>query len=263
MSSPERWSRLKKIRIFYSEFLKEQADGPIAHKGPGFTVDFSVLLEHYAKLGENKLRYLEDFIPQWNEQWEPELFDPKASVVLMDAGRMQNVFGDVLGDSILEEKMSALIVWTVGEGIEKKSSELMSGRGTLMSGFLLDVTGSLALYGMHRTLLEWVGGKVEEDYVKFISSEIYPGFKGVPQSVMDKIEIAAETAETIGVHAHGNSMMKPRKTQCCFIGFGDKKMSLLSAVIPCSPCAGRKCLYYQLGGCHMEVLASGKPRNLC
>lgn len=245
---------MKKIRIYFNSNTVGPTDGIIQIEGPEAAVDFSALIEHYRTLGENNLKYVERFIPQWEEEWEPDLFDPKARILLMSDENMRQKFGDTIDYGEAEISLSALMIWTVGEEIEKKSSKLMSLRGDLMSGFLLDVAGSIALYEMHKLLLGWVSDKVETDHSKFVSAEFYPGFKNAPQSVMDKIEAEGKTEETIGVTAHDKSMLRPRKTQCSFVGFGSKKVHLSSSVGPCDPCSGKKCLYYQLGGCHMDVL---------
>lgn len=249
---------MKKIRIFYSSYFQDTPDRIAELEGPDIAVDFSALVEHYKNLGKNNLKYLEKFIPLWEREWEPEFFDPKARIVLMENENLKRTFGDEVDYGNVNTNFSALMVWTVGEDIEKKSSKLMSLRGDLMSGFLLDVAGSIALYGMHRVLLEWISDKIHREHSKFVSAELYPGFQNTIQAIMDKIEIVGKTEETIGVSAHSNLMLKPRKTQCSFVGFGNEKAVLSSSVLPCSPCTGKKCLYYQLGGCHMDVLAVKK-----
>ena len=249
---------MKKIRIFYSSYFQDTPDRIAELEGPDIAVDFSALVEHYKNLGKNNLKYLEKFIPLWEREWEPEFFDPKARIVLMENENLKRTFGDEVDYGNVDTNFSALMVWTVGEDIEKKSSKLMSLRGDLMSGFLLDVAGSIALYGMHRVLLEWISSKIHREQSKFVSAELYPGFQNTIQAIMDKIEIVGKTEETIGVSAHSNLMLEPRKTQCSFVGFGNEKAALSSSVLPCSPCTEKKCLYYQLGGCHMDVLAARK-----
>ena len=245
---------MKKIRIYFNSDLVDPTNGIIEIEGPEAAVDFSALIEHYRTLGENNLKYVEKFIPLWEEEWGPELFDPKARVLLMSGVNMRKKFGDTIDSGEAEISLSALMVWTVGEAIEKKSASLMSLRGDLMSGFLLDVAGSIALYGMHRAMLEWLSKKVYRDHSKYISAEVYPGFREAPHEIMDRIETAGNTEKTIGVRAFGKSMLQPRKTQCSFVGFGTNEILLPASVRPCMPCSGRKCLYYQLGGCHMDVL---------
>ncbi|NLD04769.1 MAG: hypothetical protein GX672_02590 [Synergistaceae bacterium] len=246
---------MKKIRIFYSSYFQDNPDRIAELEGPDIDVDFSVLTEHYRTLGKNNLKYLEKFIPLWEREWEPELFDPKARIVLLENKNVERSFGEEINYGDADTDFTALMVWTVGEGIEKKSAKLMSLRGDLMSGFLLDVAGSIALYDMHRVLLEWVSDKVQREHSKFVSAELYPGFQNTLQLIMDKIEITGKTEETIGVKAQSNLMLKPRKTQCSFVGFGNESVALSSSVMKCNPCSGKRCLYYQLGGCHMDVLA--------
>lgn len=247
---------MKKIKIFYSSDIQEPPIGITELEGPDISVGLSVLIEHYKRLGEKNLKYVEKFIPIWEKEWGPELFDPKARIVLKSNENIKRIFGKEVNYGDIDTSLTAIMVWTVGEEIEKKSSELMSLRGDLMSGFLLDVVGSIALYDMHRILLDWISDKVERDLSKFVSAEFYPGFKNAPQSIMDKIEAEGKTEETIGVTARDKSMLRPRKTQCSFVGFGVEKAQLSPLASPCEPCSGKKCLYYQLGGCHMDVLNS-------
>ncbi|NLD05271.1 MAG: hypothetical protein GX672_05170 [Synergistaceae bacterium] len=247
---------MKKTRIFYSSDIQDPPIGITELEGPDISVSLSVLIEHYKKLGEKNLKYVEKFIPIWEKEWEPELFDPRARIVLRGNENIKRIFGKEVNYGDVDTSITAIMVWTVGEEIEKKSSKLMSLRGDLMSGFLLDVVGSIALYDMHRILLDWISDKVERDFSKFVSAEFYPGFKNAPQSIMDKIENEGKTEETIGVTARDKSMLRPRKTQCSFVGFGSEKVQLSQFVSPCDPCSGKKCLYYQLGGCHMDVLNS-------
>jgi hypothetical protein len=245
---------MKKIRIYFSSDLADPTNGTAEIEGPEAAVDFSALIEHYRTLGENYLKDADKFIMQWKEEWGPRLFDPKARILLMSDENMRKNFGDVIDFGKAETTLSALIVWTVGEAIEKKSEELMSQSGNLMSGMLLDVAGSVALYSMHRPILEWLSGKVCREHSKYISAEVYPGFTDVSHEIMDRIEKTGNTEKTIGVRAEGSSMLRPRKTQCSFVGFGTNEIPLSSAVRPCVPCSGKKCLCWQLGGCHMDVL---------
>lgn len=245
---------MKKIKIFYSSDVQNSHIGITELEGPDISVDFSNLIEHYKRRGEKNLECLEKFLPLWDKEWEPELFDPKARIVLKSDENIKSTFGKEFNYGDIDTSMTALMVWTVGEDIEKKSSKLMSLRGDLMSGFLLDVAGSIALYDMHRILLDWVSKRVEREHSKFVSAEFYPGFKNASQFVMDKIEVEGKTEETIGVSASDKLMLKPRKTQCSFVGIGNEKVQLSPFASPCDPCSGKKCLYYQLGGCHMDVL---------
>jgi len=247
---------MKKIRIYFSSDFQENTDFIKEIDGPAINVDLSILVNHYRKMGEKNLKYVEKFIPLWENEFEDGLFEPKARIALMSFYNMKKKFGCFVDYGKVNINMSALMVWTVGEEIERKSSSLMSLRGDLMLGCLLDVAGSIALYGMHKILLKWINDNVGKSSGNFLSGEVYPGLISTTKDLMDKIEVSGHTKDTIGVSAQGNLMLKPRKTQCSFVGLGPETHLEKLPVMPCYPCSGKKCLYYQLGGCHMDLFAA-------
>ena len=111
--------------------------------------------------------------------------------------------------------------------------------------------GSIALYSMHAELILWIRQNDAAPNDKFINGEFYPGMGGMRQDLMENVVTLGETERLIGVSASGNSLLRPRKSQCSFLALGASEHEAEVKMEPCKPCNGKRCLYYQLGGCHM------------
>ena len=250
---------MKSIKTYFSSLDSEGGRHDIREsRSSPVDVDLSTLCEHYEALGEKHLKALLKFKDYWENEGENLLFTPFARIVTM----RRSHFCDIFGEEILENDKDtcdvAVAVWTLGSALEKQSSLLMSSRGDLMTGFLLDVAGSIALYKMHDAVMEWIKKEVTEPCGKFIATEYYPGFESVGQNMMEKIVSVTDASDIIGVLAHSSSLLYPRKTQCSLVGISTEDIKCVIKATPCSPCNGKKCLYYQLGGCHMQVMGTLK-----
>lgn len=242
---------MQTIRIFFS--ASEPGPKAIVEKaGPVLNVDLTPMRSHYDSLGGHHVKKMEEFLQYWNEEGKT-LLSPRARIASIDLSAV----GDVLPPKALRDLGNAdpliLAVWTLGEELERESSRIMAHKGSLMTGILLDVAGSLALYDMHNLLLEWL---VQEPAFgeRHVIDEFYPGFEGDPQSLMSRIERIGGTSELLGVGTSGSAMLHPRKTQCAFISLNREKRPFRRTVLPCRPCDGKRCLYYQLGGCHLGII---------
>ncbi len=242
----------KKIKIFYSEkgagpsHIQERESEPVG-------VNLSALEKFYAAMGERHKKQFDKFAAYWEAEGFEKLFAPAACVVRMPIAAAEKRFGaDLLrvNDSVSD---AVMMVWTIGPALERTCSEMMNAAGSLMTGFLLDVVGSIALYGMHAALNEWVKANLAAEFKKFVNGEFYPGMGSMRQDLMGKIVTLGGTEQTIGVGASGISLLRPRKSQCSFIALGAAEHEVVVRAEPCRPCAGKKCLYYQLGGCHMQA----------
>jgi len=244
---------MKDIEIFFSDFDAGEGERCIEARHAAMDVDLSLLLRHYAALGEKHAKNVEKFMRYWGAECENLLLSPKARLLKMPLEAAEKNFGsdtlqwDSAPDAVI------IAVWTLGGDLERKSMEMMSSRGDIMTGFLLDVAGSIALYNMHDLLIRWVEAELAVPNRKSITEEIYPGLRSAIQDITHKIEILGNTREIIGVYEHGSSMFYPRKTQYSFVGIGSVRGKRRLVALPCSPCSADKCLYYQLGGCHMQV----------
>lgn len=241
----------KSVRIFYSPDWA--SDSMVVTESPTMGVDLAPLEKFYASMGERQKKSFDRFVEYWDGEGFKNLFEPMARVVSMPLETAFSNFGEELlrvNDSVGEILM---IVWTIGAKLEKAGSEMMSEAGNMMNGFLLDVAGSIALYDMHRTLIEWVKTAAAGEKGKYINGEFYPGMGSMRQDLMEKVVAIGNTEKTIGVGASGLSLLRPRKSQCSFIALGSAENEITVKSEPCKPCLGKKCLYYQLGGCHMQA----------
>lgn len=240
----------KKIKNFYSEYgapAEELESEPIA-------VNLSELEKFYEKMGERQKKVFDKFAGFWESEGFERLFHPAARVVTMPLAAAEENFGTGLlrvNDSVSEVVVS---VWTIGPELERECSAMTASVGGLMNGFLLDVAGSVALYDMHAALAGWIRAVPAAARGKYVNGEFYPGLGSMRQDLMEKIVALCGTQETIGVEATGSSLLRPRKSQCSFVSLGAAEHETVCKAEPCVPCAGRKCLYYQLGGCHMQAL---------
>ena len=246
---------MKSIKILYSpegETILEKESRPME-------VDLTSVKTHYAALGERHEKPFEKFMDFWNGEAYEKFFNPKARVLRMEREKAEEIFGSefLCGDTKVKEIV--LAIWTIGRDLEQESSNLMSSSGDIMTGFLLDVAGSVALYNMHDVIVNWVRENIAAPENSFVVREFYPGFDSVNQHMMGRVVEASNAAETIGVEARCDSLLSPRKTQCSFIGIDTTERENLVTAVPCNPCNGTKCLYYQLGGCHMQVFKNSTP----
>ena len=144
----------KKIKIYYSEYgalsrVEEHESAPVG-------VNLAALEKFYDEMGERHKKQFDKFAEYWEREGFEKLFNPAARVVTMPVAVAEENFGAELlrvNDSVSEVVMT---VWTTGPEFERECTELMNSRGSLMTGFLLDVAGSVALYDMHAALDRWV-----------------------------------------------------------------------------------------------------------
>ena len=241
---------MKKIKIYLSG-----SDSPnigMLESG-SVKVDLSNLRAFYAAMGEKHEKSVSKFIEYWESVGYESFFHPKAAIKLLSTeAAVENFGSQTLPLNDCTDKV-AVAVWSIGEELEKEASVLMSSLGGIMTGFLLDVAGSIALYSMHEELLSWAKKNIALPEGKFINGECYPGMGSMRQDLMEKVVGLSDSKRLIGVDASGNSLLKPRKSQCSFITIGTLECETEIKSVRCVPCAGKKCLYYQLGGCHMMM----------
>ncbi|MCF7935538.1 MAG: hypothetical protein K9L28_04285 [Synergistales bacterium] len=224
------------------------------------TVDFSHLREHHRRMGTKHLENVDEFLAYWHGEAEQRFADPRARVVLMDAPTGRETFGQDLQREEGKDSLIAMAVWTVGSRLEEESAEMASRNGERIRGLLLDVTGTLMLFAIHDALLDWLRKGVAEPRGLSLTEEFYPGFSGIDSHMMERIQSVGKTGETIGVTARKGYVLHPGKSQCSFVTVGEGEEGIQKGPPPCNPCLGVRCLYYQLGGCHLTARGRS-PRN--
>ncbi|MDO4987684.1 MAG: hypothetical protein Q4E17_01435 [Synergistes sp.] len=247
---------MTKIQIHYAQ---ENCSYYTVCESTEVRVDLSAVDDFYRRMGERQHNNYLKFLEFWqSDEGEAKLLAPKALVKTISYDTFKEVFGDVKAKIPKSINTVVMAVWTIGIDLEKKSSELTSAIGSMMTGLLVDVAGSVALYKMHDILFDWIRDNITADKNKFICGEYYPGIGSMRQDLMENIIKLGNTFEEIGVKASGTSLLHPRKSQCSFIGMGNEAMEFHRKAERCIPCNGKRCLYYQLGGCHVEVEHSTK-----
>lgn len=241
---------MKDIQVYYSpakDALSRIVKCPIE-------LDISPMTEHYTRLGAKYSKTLNKFMESWNSEWNDDLLHPLARVVRFTPDETNCMFGGKVKWSRTTSE-TLLAVWTIGAALEKKCSELMT-TGDAMAGLMLDVAGSIALYEIHRALMNWVRSSITTPGGLHITDAFYPGFGNVDQKMMNEVADSARTKDTIGVEAQNQSLLSPRKSQCSFLMLSTEGADIAITATPCAPCNGKQCLYYQLGGCHMQILGN-------
>ena len=243
---------MKRIRIFFSSSDECVAEGVQEFDGPDVQIDFLQMETHYRRMKPHLFKQVEQIKEYWETEGEQRLFDPKARIALMTRGKAENMFGEVaFGESV---EFVASLTWSIGDALEIESVEWMQKRES-MKGLLLDVTGSLCLYEMHSALLDWIGVSVAASMGLSVIEQFYPGIDACNSGVIERMQENMGTDHYIGVRLHGD-MLYPRKAQCSFVMIGEGLSNPLKRYIPCNPCHGSRCLYWQLGGCHMDTIVS-------
>lgn len=248
---------MKTIRLF----LSRTGDQIEETDGPAFSTTLESLVAQYGAMGERFAKAADRFVDFWNDEVAGGCIDPKARILVLYPEEMEIRFSAVLSHCETRPERTVLMVWTVGDALERRSAEIMSETGRSTEGLLLDVAGSIMLYKMHAALLGWAESTLAPSLEQPVSGALYPGFGGMLQDVMEDIERNARTEETIGVTARGTGMLHPRKTQCSFVILGQSAAARWDVALPCSPCNGVRCLYRQLGGCHLAVMGSPSPEE--
>lgn len=132
-----------------------------------------------------------------------------------------------------------ILLVTIGDGVEKESSSLMSAEDHL-HGYLLDRIGSFAV----ESLAENLEKRLRKDYAlvkKSVSSRFSPGYCDWPVEEQFKM-IKALDFSKIGVSLTEGCMMVPKKSISAIMAVGDEGVfkELFSS---CSICEKKDCDY--------------------
>ena len=243
---------MKKVSILFSSIDPCESEVVQKYDGPETQVDFSQMEAHYKNANPNVLQRVQEIRTYWETEGKRLLFTPKARITLMQRKTAVQICGqDILDRDERIERVAAL-VWSIGDALEIKSVEWMQQKKN-MKGLLLDVTGSLCLYAMHSTLLDWIEKHIASPIGLSVIEEYYPGVDGCNSGIIGKIQEICKTEQWIGVRPYGEGMLYPKKSQCSIIMLGKGDPKPIKRYTPCNPCPKLCCLYRQLGGCHMNL----------
>ncbi len=206
--------------------------------------------EFYASQPSSRQGDYSAFKKNWEAGGKNKFFVPR--VVAKQLGKTEIAeFGFDLKDELFcgAQKVYA-IVWTIGDALEKSVASLMES-GQLTAGLMLDVAGSVALRNIRHDLIDWLSAHSRGNS-RFVCAEYYPGLKVFPLKFVPRVLEITGAWDILGVSANESCFLSPAKTKCAFFFLGRK--SHKTNPIRCIPCAHEKCLYWQMGGCHMLFL---------
>lgn len=224
----------------------------------GVNLNLDSVEAHYRKRGAGALKTFSEFTRRWENPECQELIEPRASITFVPTEKLlgktpERMLSELKKDfsgSISDSPMTALLTWTLGKPIERHITGLCSDRNPLI-GLLTDVAASLLLNEMHQHLRKLVTEEAYSHFDLFPMAEHYPGIGSRESSLIPLLFELSGADKTLDIGLNDHMMITPKKSQCSILLLGEKSRARELVDTPCIPCQGRKCLYYQLGGCHI------------
>ncbi len=189
-----------------------------------------------------------DFQEQWTGTVGRDLRKPASRLVLLNTAELKKNLNGPFDPGPAPYAVAAL--WTLGQHLEDFSSRLLEGKQEIQ-GILFNVAGSLTLINMHKEVRQWVGMHLAKPRKLNIVGESYPGGPGLEIETLPALLNLVDGEESLGISCRDGELLHPLKSGCSLFFLGPGKERLLSPFQPCDPCLGKKCLYYQMGGCHI------------
>ncbi len=209
-----------------------------------FSCQFPTIESFYTQRGGSMQESFHEFESYWEHEGnllpKPRLF--------MYRGRLENMSSQGLGILFADNtQQTAAAFWTIGNALEKKVSTLMDD-GDLINGLILDVVGSRILVELHTTIQSWISKELAQPNGWNIIGEHYPE-ESQAEYLQSLLTLTGSDKEIL--LTDGTAMLTPQKTQYSFFMLGEGAPAELNKTVICSVCAGRRCPYWQLGGCHI------------
>lgn len=193
-------------------------------------------------------RRFEAFKTRWEGESGEALRKPAAKLVLLTGeGLERKKLGNV---SVARDSLAVIAVWTLGADLERFASQLLEDQREI-EGILFNVAGSLTLIGIHNQVRQWIKEKIGRPNSLNLIREFYPGGPGLGMQTLPTLVSLVDGERSLGVTCRGGKLLNPVKSGCSIFLLGEGKEKTLPPLQPCKPCLGKKCLYYQMGGCHM------------
>ncbi len=238
----------------------ENRDGPTPEtfeklEDTPILVDLKKLENQYRQKSTGTRKAFDSFLEFWESASCEELLEPKGLIGFIPTGRLMEGFkdtihsgtGQIFQQFLGKSPRTALMAWTIGDAIEKKVTEF-SREGNNLKALLIDVAASLLLNGMHLKLREIVREKATSVLGLYPMLDHYPGGGRKGSELIPAVFELTSASKVLGILLNEQNVMHPRKSECSILLLGDEERELQNT--PCTPCLGRRCLYYQLGGCH-------------
>lgn len=202
-------------------------------------------------------REFEAFRTQWEGETGEDLRKAAARFVLLTGEELGKK--GLLNLPIPGKDLAVVALWTLGPKLEKHASGLLDVKREI-EGILYDVAGSLTLIGMHEQVRQWIRNEIAVPNNLNIVNEFYPGGPGLEMHTLATTLSIADEEGTLGITCRGGELLHPLKSGCCIFLLGEGAEKTLPPIEPCNPCLGNKCLYFQMGGCHMPKSESSPAR---
>lgn len=164
----------------------------------------------------------------------------------IEKGPLESCFSETLHRS----SMAAISVWTLGGKIEEKVTR-HKREGSRLTGFIMDAALSLTLNRMYSLIKDMIIDKALSRFGLFPTAGFFPGTGAMGIEVIPQI-IRMTCADSLLGMSYDRGMMHPVKSRCSVILLGDAPFAQSLDDLPCDPCPGKRCLYYQIGGCHVS-----------
>ncbi|MGC9372088.1 MAG: hypothetical protein ACP5DY_02080 [Thermovirgaceae bacterium] len=218
-------------------------------------VNLKRLEEQYSKKSTGARKAFDSFMEFWRSPTCDELLHPRGQIGFVPLEILLERFGNAIEsgtgpdfkESLEKSSKTALMAWTIGDAIEKKVTEFSKG-GNNLKALLIDVAASLLLNEMHLKLREIVRESAKSAFGLYPMLDHYPGGGRKGSELIPAVFNLTSASKVLGIHLNDHNIMHPRKSECSILLLGDEERELQNT--PCTPCLGKRCLYYQLGGCH-------------
>jgi hypothetical protein len=218
-------------------------------------VNLEKLEEQYSKKSSGARKAFDSFMEFWQSPSCDELLRPRGLISFVPLEILLERFGNAIEsgtepdfkESLEKSSKTALMAWTIGDAIEKKVTEFSKG-GNNLKALLIDVAASLLLNEMHLKLRDIVRERAKSAFGLYPMLDHYPGGGRKGSELIPAVFNLTSASEILDIHLNEQNIMHPRKSECSIILLGNEERKLQNT--PCTPCRGKRCLYYQLGGCH-------------
>lgn len=220
--------------------------------------DMISLEAHYRQQGEVVLGNFGKFLNIWESREFRRLMEPEASMAFVASETVSGLlksFGTGEGgrnfiEAIESSRRAAMFAWTIGERIEACIFRHLQGKDRLI-GFMMDAASTLMLNEMLCLLRDLITREAFSRFGLFPTAEYCPGIGGGGLAMIPDILKITGADRYLGLRT-GKGMIKPIKSRCSIVLLGAESEARNLGNLPCVPCQGKKCLYFQLGGCHVN-----------
>jgi hypothetical protein len=233
------------IPILYTHSKNQLSHLRGSSKVISFSCQFPTIESFYTQRGGSMETSYREFENYWENKGKalpvPELY--------LYIGKVAE-FNDI-GFSLPSKEGTQQVIavfWSIGKQLEMEVSNLMDN-GNLLNGLILDVVGSRILVELHTVIQNWLKTELALPMGWNIIGENYP--EESRESDLQSLLNLTGADKNISLIS-GTAMLTPQKTQYSLFLIGEGEAAELKKTVTCSTCMGRRCPYWQMGGCHIS-----------